>query len=310
MRYATTRPIDLYAVVAVALVTPLVALALPWPPARVVLGLLFVLVAPGYALVAALFPERPRARRAADGETTVEGLEALERVALSLGLSIAVVPLLGLLLNYSPWGIRLVPILVAVSTFTLLLSAIAWIRRSRLPVLARLQFQVDVRPIAWSQSSPVERALTVALALAVLVAAGSLVYVATTPRASEAFTEFYVLGPDGKAEGYPTTLAPGANATVLLGIVDHEGSSVAYDVTASFVHGTFENESARTNFTEEGRVPAASYSVTLEDGAKDERNVTFTAPSTPGVYRLEFDLFRGADTAPYRELHLWIEVTP
>lgn len=66
--------------------TPLSALFL-----RVPIGLLMVLFVPGYVLIAALFPKR-------------EDLDGIERIALSFGLSIAVVPLIGLGLNYTPWG--------------------------------------------------------------------------------------------------------------------------------------------------------------------------------------------------------------
>jgi uncharacterized membrane protein len=52
-------------------------------PVRIPLGLAMVLFLPGYTLIAALFPEK-------------EDLDGIERVALSFGLSIAVVPLMGL----------------------------------------------------------------------------------------------------------------------------------------------------------------------------------------------------------------------
>ena len=151
MRLRTTKPGDLAAVAAVALLTLLVALALPWPPLRVPLGLLFVLFAPGYALVAALFPERPRDAPPAgpDQEAGRRGIGWLERVALSLGMSIAVVPLMGLLLNYTPWGIRLVPVLVMVAAFTLGMGALAAWRRARLPEPQRLELRLDVEAPRW-----------------------------------------------------------------------------------------------------------------------------------------------------------------
>ncbi|NOQ33541.1 MAG: DUF1616 domain-containing protein [Methanosarcinales archaeon] len=89
-------------------------------PVRVVLGLLLVLFLPGYSLIAALFPGK-------------EDLDSIERIALSFGLSIAVVPLLGLVLNYTSYGIRLVPILVVLSVFTVLLAVVACVRRLGLP---------------------------------------------------------------------------------------------------------------------------------------------------------------------------------
>ena len=56
---------------------------------RVVLGLPFILFIPGYILVFTLFPAKK----------TDRGIDIIERVALSLGLSIAIVPLIGLGLN-------------------------------------------------------------------------------------------------------------------------------------------------------------------------------------------------------------------
>ena len=81
-------------------------------PVRIILGLLLVLFLPGYSLIAALFPRR-------------DDLDGIERIALSFGLSIAVVPLLGLALNYTPFGIRLLPILVVLSVFTVSLAVVA-----------------------------------------------------------------------------------------------------------------------------------------------------------------------------------------
>jgi len=69
-------------------------------PARYVLGSIYVLFLPGYSLVEALYPR--------EGDLT-----PLERVALSIGLSLAVTPLIGLVLNYTPWGIRLPAIITS-----------------------------------------------------------------------------------------------------------------------------------------------------------------------------------------------------
>jgi uncharacterized membrane protein len=66
-------------------------------------------------------------------------------VALSFGLSIAVVPLIGLILNYTPFGIRLVPIAVALSVFTFALTFVAIFRRNSLPIEERFKVSLRIR---------------------------------------------------------------------------------------------------------------------------------------------------------------------
>ena len=86
---------------------------------RIILGLPLVLLFPGYALAAALLPKR-------------NALKGIERIVLSLGLSIVVVVIIGLILDYAPWGIRLYPIVIALSIFILATSIVAWYQRRRL----------------------------------------------------------------------------------------------------------------------------------------------------------------------------------
>ena len=69
-------------------------------------AILIVLFVPGYVLLAALFPSD-------------KGLNWIERGALSICLSIAVVTLLGIFINFTSGGIRLVSILSAITLFTL-----------------------------------------------------------------------------------------------------------------------------------------------------------------------------------------------
>ena len=73
---------------------------------------MLVLFFPGYSLTEALYPRG-------------EDISPLERLALSIGLSLALVPLVGLVLNYTPWGIRLTPIISSLTLLILTLMIIA-----------------------------------------------------------------------------------------------------------------------------------------------------------------------------------------
>jgi len=119
------RNLWFYTAIAVSVLTMLAIYVLPselpWVPIRWALGSVFVLFIPGYVTVEALFP------RSRD-------LDAIERFALSVGLSLALVPLVGLLLNYTPWGIRLTPIVISLTSLTIGIALVALARRYRMSV--------------------------------------------------------------------------------------------------------------------------------------------------------------------------------
>ena len=92
--------------------------AFPLVTARYILGSIVVLWLPGYTLVKALFPGK--------------GLDFLERFALSMLMSLALVPIVALLLNYSPWGIESTSIIVSLFPLTLVLATVAVIREHKM----------------------------------------------------------------------------------------------------------------------------------------------------------------------------------
>ena len=88
--------------------------AIPYVYIRYVLGSVFVLLLPGYSLIKTLFPTKE--------------IDNIERTALSIGMSLALVPLVGLLLNYTPWGIRLTPVTLSLLSITIILTITGLIR--------------------------------------------------------------------------------------------------------------------------------------------------------------------------------------
>jgi hypothetical protein len=81
---------------------------------RHTLGAIFVLFLPGYSLIKLLFPTKE--------------LDNIERTALSMGMSLALVPMTGLILNYTPWGIRTTSITLSILTLTIIFATTAIIR--------------------------------------------------------------------------------------------------------------------------------------------------------------------------------------
>ena len=91
--------------------------------ARYVFGSALVLFLPGYALIEALYPKRE--------------LDELTRFALSIGLSLAIVPLTGLVLNYTPFGIRLLPVTISIAGITVVLLCLSVYRKHQYYKLAK-----------------------------------------------------------------------------------------------------------------------------------------------------------------------------
>jgi uncharacterized membrane protein len=77
---------------------------------------------PGYTFIKALFPTSVPIK------TSSENIDTIERVALSLGMSLALTPIVGLILNYTPWGIRLTPVTLSLLALTVVFATAAILR--------------------------------------------------------------------------------------------------------------------------------------------------------------------------------------
>ena len=270
---------DLLLINILALLLIVIITLFPSNVLRIVLGLPFVLFFPGYALVAALFPKK--------GD-----LSGIERVALSFGLSIAVTVLIGLILNYTPWGIALYPILLSLTVFILVTSAIAYYRRRRLVAEQRFTLSFQIALPRWAGLSKLDKALSIVLALSILAAIGAFAYMVAAPMVGEQFTEFYVLGPEGEVEDYPRELVVGEEATVILGIVNHEGEEMSY----------------RIEVTIDGVQNGEVGPLLLADEDKWEEEVSFAPQQAGDDQKVEFLLYRDGESEPYSTLHLFIDI--
>ncbi len=284
-------PVDIQIVIALVIATCLFILIPPLSDTaiRTILGLPMVLFLPGYALIAALFPAK-------------DDLDGIERIALSFGLSIAVVPLIGLGLNYTPWGIRLLPILISLSVFTLSMCIVTVIRRQNLPegeafivpftqMYNSVKEEILVRP-----ENRVDKILTIILVISILLSVITLVYVIVTPKQGEKFTEFYILGPEGMADNYPTNFTLTDSGTVIVGVVNHEYEPVNYTLELLLNNTTIPiDQNIRR--------------IRLNHNETWENDLTFTPAFTGNDMKLQFLLYKNDNmTGPYRDLHLWIDV--
>lgn len=125
-----------------------------------------------------------------------------------------------------------------------------------------------------------------------------------TESLQEPFTEFYILGPEGKADNYPTDYVLGENGTVIVGIVNHEQKPVNY---------TMEIRLEDTPLL----LPADQKNIFLDNNETWERAINITPTFKGTRMSLGFllynedkkDTFEEDVNVPYRDLNLWINVT-
>ena len=325
---------DLAVVAAYTLCTVVVLLAPVTTVIRFLFGVLFLLFAPGYAVVSALFPEAhsPTPQPTADeieAETTGilpgrlyrgTGIDGVERAALAFGTSIAVVPLTGIALSVTPWGIGLLPIVVAVAGLTLCAVAVGTYRRWQLPEERRVSVPYRAWIAAgWGQifdaDSRFDALLTIVLVLSVLLAFGSLGYAVASPPDGEQYSEFYLLseGPTGElvADRYPTELVAGEPEPIVVGIENLEETPTEYTVVVE-IQDVEPLDDNRVRVRDRERIDTLE--TTLEHGETWRTEHDLVSTMTGSDLRVAYLLYIGEPPAePSTEtadqsLHLWVDV--
>ena len=137
------------------------------------------------------------------------------------------------------------------------------------------------------------KVLSIALGILLICAIGGVVYITVVPPVGEKFTEFYLLGTEGKAVGYPEEVVLGEEARVIVGIVNREYKETSY----------------RIEVTIDGRSYGKVGPVVLNHEQRWEQEVSFR-PEKVGVgQKVEFLLYKNGSPAPSAErLHLWVNV--
>ena len=135
------------------------------------------------------------------------------------------------------------------------------------------------------------KVLTSILAVALILAVGGTILIVAFPQPSEPFTELYLLGPGGKAAGYPTNLSVGQTGNVTVAVVNHENANVDYRLVATLNNTTISTKT-----------------FSLANNQKWQDSISFT-PTTRGAgQKMQVDLFKGSDANVYRSVYLFLTV--
>lgn len=313
---------DVWLILALLAVSNVALLLLP-SPVRLLLAGVFLCLLPGYALTTLVFPAR-RGRQAANPfkQDLNDGvLGEGERAGLSLGLSVALLPLFGMGMAFAALPLTVQNVLLVVTAFVVVALAGGTVRRLRTAADARY------RAPFWYwlgegyrsfQGNTVDVVLNVGLAVVIIAAMSTFAVALTSPQDGVKYTETSLLteSPDGElvAGNYPTELGPDGRADLVLRVANHEGEDVVYTVVVQL-------QRLEPKGDTEGARAVTERSELLRDVQRVESGETwdYDHTVTPTLYgenlRVAYLVYAG--TAPenpttdnaYRYLSLSIDVT-
>lgn len=209
-------------------------------PVRTLFGIVFFLAIPGYAFISAVFPGRYSPARDgvdAGASSRGSGIDGIERIALSLATSVAIVPVHVLAIARSPWQITLESIVFALAGFVCLATAVATVRRLQRPPTERFRvpyhswFGPDTRAMLEPEGRG-DVLLLVLVVVSVVLALGTVGLLAVTPQQSQ-YAAVYVLTEDDDefvAGQYPTEIGSSEGVDFVVGVDNEEHDSVEYTI--------------------------------------------------------------------------------
>lgn len=324
--YIRAVPIDLLTILgSLFVLTTSVGLSPDSPLLTVVLGGLFLVFVPGYVLLAVIFPGNgPQAQTNGVPDFSSvrieDGISHVERVALSFGVSVSLVPLFGL--TIAALGAPLTPSTVTgtLSVFTVGCILGALFRRLRLPVEERFklplgQWASNTRTFlfggSWSDS-----VVNVLLVICILVGFSAAAYAFSVPQPDAEFTSFALLTrtADGEyvSSDYPTNFTEGEPQELVVSVTNNRRETAEYTVVATLqrVRPTGDDQVRVLSQREQRR-----FEVELSPNETWRRPHDITPQRSGTNLRLVYFLYRGdapseadSDTADDR-LQLWTNVS-
>jgi|GEM_PF-331054 len=264
-------------------------------PYAVILGLILVILVPGYLLALLLFPGS-------------SDLDLPRRALFCLAFSLAIAILIGLILTFTPRGLEFESLATILSMLCFLLAPVAYMRWSALPRRKRFTIAADSgfrsagsvsrsskpKPKPKSRSRTKSRAVYLLAVLVAISAVAALAYAINMQRGSneQGYTEFHASLMKGEDGSDFSSLQAGTTLTALAEIINHEGRDINYTLRLAAGDAILFSENMLLGNNESWKGPV--------DCAIDK---------TGSHQKLDLLLFKDGDfSEPYLEDHIWVDV--
>jgi uncharacterized membrane protein len=275
-------------------------------PIRVILGLPLLIFLPGYALVAMIWPAKKGLGTSSGKHIRLMsgGLDTVERLILSLGLSIVLVCFAGIVLNYTS-SITVMPILISLLGLTLVFSSAAWYLRKSLPVQDRFSISFMINSEGGAARPQSEKLLTAGIMICIIATVIILLYLIANP-ASGPYTEYILLDGNRMFDNLPDVLSTNQTGNVFVSVVNHEKTQVNYSLVATIANTTGPTVVDPPSPVVLNGYGTAITNLVLDNDESYEQAYTIRF-SNEGRYRVTWELLIEGQPTDYA-LHLWIDV--
>lgn len=279
MRRALQTPVNRYIGILVLCIVLLVAISVedaasfaPISAVRIAIGLLFSIFIPGYLVQQVIFPRS-------------KTFDIYERIALSFGLSIAILATYAALVSYSPLTLNEVVVIGVLVAHTVILCGFG-IAQS---LYLGLEWNSEQSPLQFSTR---DKRYYAAIATVLITASIAFMLIFGLRGPAHYFTEFYVLNANGQGENYPTQVVANQPFTLILGIANSGTNEATYTV----------------QILNNGTLIDTQPSISLAVGEATEYPVDIELPEIGELQRLEFVLL-DEDLNPINQpLYLQLDV--
>jgi len=254
-------PLDLIIIIIFSLVGAALSFALPdGNLIRILVSIPMLILFPGYILVSILWPKK-------------EGLAETERIGLSIGLSLVVVAIIGLAINYFPYTLSQVPIVSMLLGFIIAGSILIFILRGKIPDDEMYVMDISASRLLGSDKNLAVNMITILLAIAVISI--TLFYVGDN---SESYTNFYILDDEEMMVNYTSVAFVNESIGFIAVVESHQENTTIYSLNTTLEDMNGNNVSH-----------ISDREFVLADGEVERIDVDLIINNT-GQYRLRFRL--------------------
>ncbi len=227
-----------------------------------------------------------------------QGYHLSQHIAVAIGLLVILLGFIELGLSYTPWKISFWPLVITLVVVSLVSFVITILGNSQEYIKRQagsVQVAAIVRKItrSWRVLPSKDRYSWLFLGFAIVISLVLAPILIDIGNRRTAFTEFFIdLRAFPEAIPWQETLTPGDQVNIPVTVISYEVWPENYYIQVLINNQLYQGANL--------------------DDLQPEQKVTVIVPffaDQSGLYKVEFYLYKGESSDPYRSLHIWLDVS-